>query len=210
MIASGDSFQVTVPSLPLTPQSFQAFDDSSDVVVLSTSAVSEADARFVEAIHRRRGLVVVIASSFDSLPQTLIALASDFLVISRSTTLQVGSRIHPAVAAAVVVRIGEPGIGFAEGKSRVLASDALFRAGICQSLVGDEVDSVKWARAWVEGRHVAALASAASLLRKRGGDALENAEFGRLFAAGVPQRGMQRFLNRDRSSFGGAEIVERL
>lgn len=214
MIASDDSFQAAVPSLPLTAQAFEDFDDSADIVVLSTTALSDADGRLLEAIHRRRGLVVVIASSFESLPRTLIALASDFLVITRSTTLQIGSRIHPEVAAALVVRIGEAGIGFAEGKSRVLSSDDLLRAGICQSLagelVGDEVDSVKWTKAWVEGRHVAALASAASLLRKRGGDALENAEFGRLFAAGLPQRGMQRFLNRDCSSFGGAEIVERL
>jgi len=41
-----------------------------------------------------------------------------------------------------------------------------------------------------------ALDAAANLIRRRGGDVLERAEFARLFAAGEPQRGLAAFLNR--------------
>jgi len=108
------------------------------------------------------------------------------------------------------MRIGDQAIRFAQGETRLLDSGALLEAQICQALVPDEVDSVKWIESWLEGRHPVALASAASLVRARGGDAIENAEFGRLFAAGLPQIGLQRFLKKDRSPFGGAEIVETL
>ncbi|MBV9492715.1 MAG: hypothetical protein JOZ54_00595 [Acidobacteria bacterium] len=38
--------------------------------------------------------------------------------------------------------------------------------------------------------------SAATLIGARGGDALERAEFARLFATGEPQKGLQAFLEK--------------
>lgn len=55
--------------------------------------------------------------------------------------------------------------------------------------------------AWLGARSTLALASAASLIARRGGDALERAEFARLFAAGEPQEGLRAFLEKRQPRF---------
>lgn len=55
---------------------------------------------------------------------------------------------------------------------------------------------------WLGGRSALAAESAATLLCARGGDALERAEFARLFAVGEPQRGLEAFLAKRRPRFG--------
>lgn len=55
-------------------------------------------------------------------------------------------------------------------------------------------DPETWRANWLRGRSVLALDSAAVLIRSRGGDVLERAEFARLFAAGEPQKGLGAFL----------------
>jgi hypothetical protein len=51
------------------------------------------------------------------------------------------------------------------------------------------------------GRSALALDSARMLLENRGRDALERAEFARLFAIGEPQEGLRAFLEKRRPSF---------
>jgi hypothetical protein len=46
-----------------------------------------------------------------------------------------------------------------------------------------------------------ALDSAAMLIDRRGGDALERAEFARLFATGTPQEGLTAFLEKRQPRF---------
>jgi hypothetical protein len=52
-----------------------------------------------------------------------------------------------------------------------------------------DMDFVEW-----QERSGLALDAAARLIRSRGGDALERAEFARLFAAGEPQKGLTAWL----------------
>ena len=52
-----------------------------------------------------------------------------------------------------------------------------------------DMDSVEWS-----GRSELALDAAARLIRSRGGDTLERAEFARLFATGKPQEGLAAWL----------------
>ena len=51
------------------------------------------------------------------------------------------------------------------------------------------------------GRSALALESARMLLENRGGDALERAEFARLFATGEPQEGLRAFLEKRKAEF---------
>ena len=51
------------------------------------------------------------------------------------------------------------------------------------------------------GRSALALESARMLLEHHGGDALERAEFARLFAIGEPQEGLRAFLEKRKPSF---------
>jgi enoyl-CoA hydratase/carnithine racemase len=52
--------------------------------------------------------------------------------------------------------------------------------------------------AWLAARSLLALEAGASLIARRGGDALERAEFARLFATGEPQEGLRAFLEKRR------------
>lgn len=63
----------------------------------------------------------------------------------------------------------------------------------------DEITHVEpeaWLAEWMRDRSVMALDSAAALIRARGGDSLERAEFARLFAIGEPQKGLSAFLGK--------------
>jgi hypothetical protein len=62
-------------------------------------------------------------------------------------------------------------------------------------------DPRSWREEWMHHRSVMALDSAAALIRARGGDRLERAEFARLFAAGEPQKGLGAFLARLRPTY---------
>lgn len=64
-----------------------------------------------------------------------------------------------------------------------------------------DADPSVWMGRWMKGRSPLALDSAAALIRMRGGDRLERAEFARLFAAGEPQKGMAAFLGKRQSQF---------
>jgi len=63
------------------------------------------------------------------------------------------------------------------------------------------VDPQDWLSRWMQNRSTPALDSAAALVRMRGGDRLERAEFARLFAAGEPQTGMAAFLSKTKAPF---------
>jgi hypothetical protein len=58
-----------------------------------------------------------------------------------------------------------------------------------------------WLEQWMRGRSALALDSAAALIRMRGGDRLERAEFARLFAAGEVQHGLRAFLTKTTPRF---------
>jgi hypothetical protein len=64
-------------------------------------------------------------------------------------------------------------------------------------------DPQQWREEWMRHRSVMALDSAAALIRARGGDRLERAEFALLFAAGEPQKGLGAFLAKSRPTYSG-------
>jgi hypothetical protein len=61
----------------------------------------------------------------------------------------------------------------------------------------------EWREEWMRHRSVIALDSAAALIRARGGDRLERAEFARLFAIGEPQKGLGAFLAKTTPTYTG-------
>ncbi|HVR41515.1 MAG TPA: hypothetical protein VMU84_20640 [Thermoanaerobaculia bacterium] len=73
-------------------------------------------------------------------------------------------------------------------------------------IVARGVEPRTYVEEWIGTRSVRALETAATLLRKNGGDALERAEFARLFATGEPQRGLRAFLEKRTPSFATATI----
>ncbi|MGZ7042115.1 MAG: hypothetical protein ACXVH7_10030, partial [Thermoanaerobaculia bacterium] len=59
----------------------------------------------------------------------------------------------------------------------------------------------QWLEEWMRGRSGLAIDSAAALIRRRGGDPLERAEFARMFAIGEPQVGLSAFLAKRKPEF---------
>jgi hypothetical protein len=68
-----------------------------------------------------------------------------------------------------------------------------------------ERDPRRWREEWMRHRSVMALDSAAALIRARGGDRLERAEFARLFAIGEPQKGLGAFLAKMTPTYTGEQ-----
>jgi len=118
-------------------------------------------------------------------------LLADYAVMSPSSVLHIDS---PAAWAGVIWRIGRDAVHLhTTSKTRFDAREAL-DAQLIDAI--DENPALLF-----ETRSAAALDSAAMLISRRGGDALERAEFARLFAIGEPQRGLAAFLGKRRPRF---------
>jgi hypothetical protein len=140
--------------------------------------VRRAEELSVEEVVGRREMVVAVADG----EITAAALLADWLVAKPGATIDCTSA---EVLGALVWRIGQAALRFYALVDGVQLADALVPPG---------VDSVEWTRGWLAGRSSVALDAAAALIRGRGGDDLERAEFARLFAIGEPQEGMAAWL----------------
>jgi hypothetical protein len=108
-------------------------------------------------------------------------LFADYAVLRRGATLTVDT---PEAWAGAAWRLGRETLAWSVNGADV--------AGIVDEQTGQEPQS--WLEEWTRNRSVMALDSAAALIRGRGGDRLERAEFARLFAIGEPQKGLGAFL----------------
>ena len=114
-------------------------------------------------------------------------LSADYALIAPDAVLHLDSA---AAWGAAIWRIGSGAWRLhLAGIERLTAAEAL-EVGLADA-EGDPIE-------WMAGRSELALASAAELIRHQGGDALERAEFARLFATGEPQTGLAAFLNKRR------------
>jgi hypothetical protein len=129
--------------------------------------VRRAEELSVEEVIARREMVVAVAGG----EITAAALLADWLVAGPDATLDWSS---PQTLGALVWRIGS-------GALRLYALGGT--GGVA------DMDSVEWT-----SRSELALDAAARLIRGRGGDNLERAEFARLFATGKPQEGLAAWL----------------
>jgi hypothetical protein len=122
-------------------------------------------------------------------------LVSDYAVLDPAAVLVIDS---PEAWAGAAWRLGRGAMSLLlesvrPGLVTLPAAEALER-GLCDEIT--DRDPRAWLESWTENRSLAALETAAQLIRSRGGDRLERAEFARLFATGEPQRGLEAFLGR--------------
>lgn len=128
--------------------------------------VRRAEELSVDEVLSRREMIVAVADAEIG----AAALLADYLVAGPGARLEWSAE----TIGALVWRIGP-------------AALRLYALGGVDGVA--DMDSVEW-----EGRSGLALDGAASLIRRRGGDVLERAEFARLFAIGEPQEGLTRWL----------------
>jgi enoyl-CoA hydratase/carnithine racemase len=157
---------------------------------LSGTATAEGSGRHMdldlEWIIGRRECVIVLGERELRGDAVACALHSDYFVMHADATLVIDT---PRAWSGVVWRMGRRALRLTG--TTLTAADAK-RHALCDAV---DVDVE-----WIGSRSAVALDSAASLLARRGGDALERAEFARLFAAGEPQRGLTAFLEKRRRS----------
>jgi hypothetical protein len=159
--------------------------------LLTPAELAAAGAADVDALLARRGATIAMAGEGELRGHgAALALFSDFLLVHVDAVLVLDT---PAAWAGALWRVGGKALRLHLLHERFPAREAI-DAGLADA-IGDD------AEAWLGGRSTLALDSAAELLRHRGGDALERAEFARLFAIGEPQRGLEAFLAKRRPRF---------
>jgi hypothetical protein len=140
--------------------------------------VARAEELDVDRVMARRQAIIAVAAE----RITAAALWCDFWVASEIAIVDVD-------AGALLWRIGS------RAYRLHLLQGGVWRAGdVADALVPPGAHPLEWTAGWLSGRSEAAFDSAAALVRRRGGDPLERAEFARLFATGEPQEGLAAFL----------------
>ena len=146
------------------------------------------DERALEDLLGRRELVVAFGDGEVRGLAAAALLFADYAVLHADASLHVDL---PEAWAAAVWRLGR--------RTLKWHLDGANAADIVDEITTKE-PSV-WLEEWTRHRSVMALDSAAVLIRGRGGDSLERAEFARLFAAGEPQKGLGAFLAKTRPTY---------
>lgn len=141
-----------------------------------------------EELLARTDLVVAFGDGDVRGDAAAALLFADYAVLRDGATLTVDTA---EAWAAVVWRLGRKALRWQLDGAP--ARDVVDEIAAC--------DELQWREEWMRHRSVMALDSAAALIRARGGDALERAEFARLFAIGEPQKGLAAFLAKRRPSW---------
>ena len=144
--------------------------------------------RALEDLLERRDLVVAFGAGDVRGLAAAALLFADYAVLRHDATLVIDL---PEAHAAAVWRLGR--------KTLKWHLDGARPADIVDEMTNEEPET--WLEEWTRHRSVMALDSAAALIRSRGGDSLERAEFARLFAAGEPQKGLGAFLAKARPTY---------
>jgi hypothetical protein len=161
---------------------------------LAPAELRATDQGALEELLARTGLVVAAGAGEVRGLAAAALIFSDYAVLDADATVHIDA---PETWAAIVRRIGRKALRLHIDQRTALTAENAKAEGLCDELI--EGDPTAWLDRWMQGRSALALDSAAMLIRSRGGDALERAEFARLFAIGEPQRGLRAFLHKSRS-----------
>lgn len=158
------------------------------MLFLGPADLHAVDARALENLLGRSDAVIAYGSGEVRGFAAAALLFADYAVLHREATLVVETAEAWAAAA---WRLGR---GVLRWHVR----------GAAREDIVDEIadaEPAAWIEEWTRHRSVMALDSAAVLIRSRGGDSLERAEFARLFAIGEPQKGLGAFLAKTRPTY---------
>jgi len=158
------------------------------MLFLAPAELHALDSRGLDALLGRTDLVVAFGDGDVRGLAAAALLFADYAVLQRDARLVVDT---PEAWAGAAWRLGRKTIAWQVNGAQ--AKDIV-----------DEITDAEprvWLEEWIRHRSVIALDSAAALIRARGGDALERAEFARLFAIGEPQKGLTAFLAKTRPSY---------
>ncbi len=149
--------------------------------------IAQCTARELDELLARRDLVITVGEGELRGSAAAAALFAGWSLLCDGATIALDT---PAAWAGAAWRIGDRAYALWLGGLTELVAQRALREGLCDAVVPAGYDPVEW----IGTRSGLALDSAAMLIQRRGGDALERAEFARLFATGEPQEGLRAFL----------------
>jgi enoyl-CoA hydratase/carnithine racemase len=194
---SSMSVKVVYFSKPFSQDTLGEADRDATLLVFSPSAVDAVSGQVLDRLVHRRSMAIAVADGRLSGLPFAAACFCDYFALGEDSLVDLGVQaLVPEVAAAVTWRVPERARRILLGTETALDADRALELGISDALVPRGSDSLKWAREWLGKRSLRALLSASILIRTRGGDLAERAEFGRLFGEGEPQRGLRGFLDK--------------
>ena len=146
--------------------------------------VAECTTRELDELVAKKELVVAIGEGELRGAPAAAAMFAGWCVLDPGARIVLDT---PAAWAGAAWRIGERAYALWLGGVTEFDAPAALAEGLCDA-VASYFD--------LGTRSELALDSAAALIQQRGGDALERAEFARLFATGEPQKGLSAFLEK--------------
>jgi acetyl-CoA carboxylase alpha subunit len=158
---------------------------------LAPEELRAIDSGALEELLARTELVVAAGAGEVTALSAAALIFADYAVLDAGATLVIDA---PEAWAAVTWQLGRKALLLHLDQRTSLSAANAKAEGLCDEII--EGDPQAWLDRWMQGRSPLALDSAAMLIRMRGGDTLERAEFARLFAIGEPQRGLEAFLTR--------------
>ena len=164
------------------------------MLFLAPADLRGLDMRALEDLLARTDLTLAMGEGELGGVSAAALLFADFAVVREDAVLRIDENV---VWAGAVWRIGRGALKLLPSP-RLDAREAI-EAGLCDEITSLEPEP--WLEEWTRNRSVVALDAAAALIRSRGGDRLERAEFARLFAIGEPQKGLSAFLGKQRPRF---------
>jgi hypothetical protein len=191
--------RLVVISESLDAQRFQELDGSSNLLVVTPAALGSFRGELLEAVTRRRSILLIAGGGELAGEPLAAALFADWFVLEERASIDPFG-CSEAIAG-MIWRIGRSTVSFQMARAFPMNAVVAATTGICDEVVRSGTDWVKWSGDWLGDRSLVALEAAARLTRLRGRDALERAEFARLFAAGEPQKGLEAFLGKRRPDF---------
>jgi enoyl-CoA hydratase/carnithine racemase len=165
----------------------------SALVVLGSAELDTAGANLLGAIAARHACAIAVATGVLRGNSLAAALLCDWVAVGEESTLHLSGG---AVWGSAVARMGAGAYRLYLLESEALPATRALELGVVDALIPATTEPEEWTARWLRGRSVLAMQSAAMLLRSRGGDRLERAEFARLFATGQPRLGLRAFLGK--------------
>ena len=151
----------------------------------------------LDRVIDRSGCALAFGSGVVAGRRAATLLHSDWAVLDEDATLALDTA---EAWSGALWRIGRAAVGLLVTGGSTGASNAL-ETGLIDAIVPSGTNPLEWVEAWMRGRSGIALDSAAVLIRRRGGDPLERAEFARMFAIGEPQAGLAAFLGKRKAEW---------
>jgi hypothetical protein len=153
--------------------------------------ITHCTARELDDLLARRDLVITIGEGELRGFAAAAAMFAGWSILRDGATIVLDT---PAAWAGAAWRIGDRAYALWLAGTTTFDAQSALQTGLCDAVQSDPVE-------WIGTRSALALDSAAMLIRRRGGDALERAEFARIFAAGEPQEGLSAFLEKRTARF---------